>query len=308
MGFHAIVRADTVEQSPPETTKGATLFVVSVPPRSIVQLDNVVLDQRTPAILRDLEPGAHRLVVAQPRFGVSVVEIEVGAEDTRVVTVDLVGTPAADGGRVDRQDVARRRAFTATIPILVVSSGLLTLNDMTYRKESGLFFSPITLSSYAVTAAVIGLRLALGVKPSDDPESTESQARWLDPGEKLYARAQSLLADDRLSEALVVYRDIVGGQPDSQYVPYSLYRIGRIHELRDEEVLAAYSFRLIVDHYPVPDLYDRSLRTLARLAENQGDFAGSLAYLDRMVGIDPLYPPEEIMRIREEVRRRGEGP
>ena len=57
-------------------------------------------------------------------------------------------------------------------------------------------------------------------------------------------------------------------------------------------------YRLIVQEYPVAELYDKCQKTLADLLVQARRYEESIEHLDEMVYLDPLYSPGEIEAYR----------
>lgn len=191
------------------------------------------------------------------------------------------------------------------IPIFLTFSGLLTVNDFMYPKKSGLFFSPATLSTYTATLGIIGVDIALHARkreymaslsktPIIKSESTDKAAQY-------YEKGQKILAQDELFEALGYYVLIIENYRDSVYFPRALYQIAKIHLITGEDVLAASEFKLIIEKYPLPDLYDRSLKNLADIYLRRGLYEEAIRYLEAIVFLDPLCPREEIDLYRRQI-------
>ena len=80
-----------------------------------------------------------------------------------------------------------------------------------------------------------------------------------------------------------------------------MFKTARIYFLTGEDSLAAIEFNLIVDHFPLPDLYDKARRGLADILLRQGAYRDSIEQLHQMVFVDPLYGEEEIELLEAEI-------
>jgi tetratricopeptide (TPR) repeat protein len=189
------------------------------------------------------------------------------------------------------------------VPVFAVISGLLTLNDAAYPKDSGLFFSPVTITAYTVTAGLLGYRVALGRQRKKYIESLDVRPEELTASHlqarELYSRAQELLSGDELEEALLNYQQIVGNHAETIYMPHALYKIARIHQIEERYDVAEGTFELILERYPLADLYDKSLKALAELYAAQGRYCMGILYLDRMLFADPLFKRYAIQDYRQ---------
>jgi hypothetical protein len=203
------------------------------------------------------------------------------------------------------------RVLNISLPALVALSALLTLTDSVYPKRSGLFFSPVTLTAYSATLGVLGYKIVLDARKSrylksvsTVPSQVEQKTR---DSEVWFQVAQELLTRDELDKALEYYIAVVEQDRDSLLYPHAFYKIAKIHVIKGEFEMAKDIFKLIVERYPLIDLYDKSLRSLAEVYFKQERYADSLAALDRMVFADPLYSREEIEQIKRELIERQEG-
>jgi len=192
-----------------------------------------------------------------------------------------------------------------SLPLALAFSGLLTVYDVLRPPDGPLPLSAATLSSYGITAGLAGFDLVLHLKRRSFRKSYSYTVRPLQESphiaRELYDRAEGLLAQDRREEALHFYGLVVHEHKDSVYLPQALFKTAKIHFLTEDDTLAILEFQLLVNRYPLPDLYDKAEKSLADLYARQGDFPESLAHLDAMVFADPLYSREDIDLYRCEV-------
>ncbi len=197
-------------------------------------------------------------------------------------------------------------AMNISIPVCVAISALLTVNDLLFPPDSGLPLSPTTLSAYGITAGVIGVDVVLHLKKrrfvEDAQKKIQSSRLGYHLAQEHYEKGQEMLSQNRMSEALENYTWIIQNSRESLYFPYTLYQIARIHYIQGESELALREFELIINQFPLSDLYDKSLKTLADLHYAAGDYNRSLDLLDSMVFLDPLYSREEIEKYRNVIR------
>jgi len=189
-------------------------------------------------------------------------------------------------------------ALSITIPVLAILSGVLTVNDIIRPQTAGYSLSPSVVLSWAMTLSISAADLFLaGDKRSYmrdlepvvlDADSSSFEA------ETYYERGERMLSMGSMNEAVEYYSVILHRFPDSTYVPEALYKIAKIHQITGETSMAAVEMQMILDSYPVPELYDKTCQNLAVLYFRKGDFQKSLTYLDAMVFIDPLFSREEV--------------
>jgi len=192
-----------------------------------------------------------------------------------------------------------------SLPLALAFSGLLTVYDLLTPPDGPLPLSAATLSSYGVTAGLAGFDLVLHLKRRSFRKAYSYSVSSLQESphvaRELYDRAEGLLAQDRREEALHFYGLVLHEHKDSVYLPQALFKSAKIHFLTEDDTLAILEFQLLVNRYPLADLYDKSQKSLADLYARQGDFQESLAHLDAMVFADPLYSREDIDLYRCEV-------
>jgi hypothetical protein len=204
------------------------------------------------------------------------------------------------------------RGLNLGIPLSLAFSTILTLHDIFYPKRAALqitedfSLSPATLSAYGLTITLIGFDIALYLRRNKEREafsySTMPREQALYTATEYYERAENLLALGQLEEALRFYTRVLEGYPDSPLYPHALFKTARIHFLTGEDSLATVEFKLIADHYPLPDLYDKVRRSLADILLRQAAYGSSIEQLQYMVFADPLYDEEDIELLRAEIR------
>ncbi len=192
-----------------------------------------------------------------------------------------------------------------SLPLALAFSGVLTLYDLLRPPEGPLPLSATTLSAYGITAGLAGFDLVLHVKRRSFRKGFSYAVRPMQESphvaQELYEKAEALLAQDRREEALHFYGLVVHEHKDSVYMPQALFKTAKIHFLTGDDTLCLLEFQLLVNRYPLPELYDKAEKTLADLYARKGAYPESLAHLGSMVFADPLYSPEEIGRYRCEI-------
>lgn len=129
-------------------------------------------------------------------------------------------------------------------------------------------------------------------------------ARSAIDAEQTYNRAQDLLANGSLESAAELYIRIIRGSPESTYYPRALYQLAKIHAIEGDNLLATAELNLILDKYPLPDLYDKSCKSLADISYRAHDYRKAIAYLDRMVFLDPLFSRKMIEQYRRSIEEK----
>ncbi len=195
--------------------QGSILFVNSSPLGADVAMDGRDLGGRTPLLLRDLEPGPHRLELRKQGFQARTLEIVLTSGEAQVVAVDLpeqgisTGFPAEaeivlDGKAAAARDrifyfeqggfsIAREQgvvhvdprypqqrlidALNITIPIMLVFAGLLTVDAVSNPPATDWPVPPAVLASHGITLSMIGLDIGLNLHKRRQLQSYSWTAR-----------------------------------------------------------------------------------------------------------------------------------
>jgi hypothetical protein len=188
------------------------------------------------------------------------------------------------------------------IPIMLLFSGLLTADAVLSPSDSEWPLPPAVLAAHGLTLSMVGVDIALNLKKRKQLQaysfSTRRQEQTLASARSLYAESEQDLESGSLQEAMNGYTRLVSSFPDSPLVSQALYRMAGIHYLRGENDSAIALYRLIVQEYPVAELYDKCQKTLADLLVQARRYEESIEHLDEMVYLDPLYSPGEIEAYR----------
>jgi hypothetical protein len=209
---------------------GSILFVNSSPLGAAVAIDGRDLDGRTPLLLRDLEPGRHRLELEKEGFQTRSLEIGLASGEAQVVAIDLpeqgisVGFPAEgdivlDGTTTAARDrifyfgqgsfsIVREQgvvhvdprypqqrlidALNITIPIMLVFSTLLTVDAVSNPPATGWPIPPGVLASNGITLSMIGLDIGLNLYKRRQMQSYSSTARSAEANQQV---ARNLYAE-----------------------------------------------------------------------------------------------------------------
>jgi tetratricopeptide (TPR) repeat protein len=127
-----------------------------------------------------------------------------------------------------------------------------------------------------------------------------------------YERGERYLSEGRMDDALIEFEAVISIGLPSEYYPRSLYQQSRILRFQGNSSQARVGFQEIIENHPLPDLYDKCLKSLADIAFEEGSFDESLTRLSEMVLVDPLFSEEEIASYAAEIIARkfdaGETP
>jgi Tetratricopeptide repeat/PEGA domain len=190
------------------------------------------------------------------------------------------------------------RTLDILTPSVLILAAVLMGEELVWNQERYFSVSPFS-TGLAAAGGVLGiLDLRLRARRNEyvrgiDPlpvgrESADGEARLL------YDEAREELGLGRTAEAARTLERLISRHGDSELVPEALYTLGRIHLIRGERALAAAEFKLILEKYPHPDVFDRTCRALADFYALEGDFRAAATALESIVYIDKTFKPEEI--------------
>jgi hypothetical protein len=195
-------------------------------------------------------------------------------------------------------------ALTVAIPVFVGFGALLTVDAVTNPPTDGPIFPPSVVAIHGVTAGLIAADIALHVaRVRRDREFRVATVARGDP-----AREQALLesADARVAEgdlrgALAEYDALIAEFPSSDLVPTALHQSAGVQILLGNENDAGVRYRRLVTELPVAGYYDTSLKNLADLAYQRGDYREALEYLADIVYLDSPFTQAEILVYAREI-------
>ncbi len=319
------------------------VFITTEPIKAFCFFENKLLDEKTPLILDSLAPGKYSLTLRKEGYRPSRVSVTINSGEVEIVDIPLEPEvflssfpenekvvfnqteifkegslfKLPDGTYSIRQENDTIRfdpvypkqgalnALHLSIPVMTAVSALLTINDFTVDPGSLTFFSPVTISSYIITASLIGFDLALSAEKKKflntfpiTPVELEHTAHIARDN---YEQAETLLTQDELTEALQLYMKVIENHKDSLYYPRSLYKVARIHNILGNNTLAKSELKLLKNKFPLPELYDKTCKNLADIYFSEREFEESIDQLDDMVFLDPFYDRETIMLYKGEI-------
>lgn len=330
-------------QAPVERPDGNWVFVLSEPMGASISVDDAPQESRTPAllflpvgehdiVLRKLGYGDGRAEVSvapgepmtlfwdlsQGSIALSFPEeseavIGDAPEDLRGRYVRLPDGEyilERDGAllRVDPVYPRQRLLDTARTAAVIsaVAAGISSL-DYVVRGEGPIYEQPLLMTSYVSTLTATTLAVGFTIRRSrylaDTAVRVEPFGDLSAAAEQAMELAAAQLAAGNLKEALAGYLGIVEAYPESRFVSEALFRIGRIYTLTGRIQTAIVILRRTIESYPHPEIFDRACKSLADLLFSEERFEESLAYLDRMLFVDPLYSREEIEEYKGIIRQ-----
>jgi tetratricopeptide (TPR) repeat protein len=181
-----------------ETETQTVLFLATSPINADVLLDGEPLVEQTPILLRDLDPGSHRLEIRKSGYRTELREIELVAGEIQSLEIELASlffspvlpeeqSVVIGGEELEAEDTVYQlpegsysfnreggslqidpvfpqdgwiRGLNLAIPLSVAFSTVLTLHDIFYPKRAALQFSE-DFSLSPVTLSAYGLTVSL---------------------------------------------------------------------------------------------------------------------------------------------------
>ena len=203
------------------------------------------------------------------------------------------------------------RGLRVATPVIVIAAVIATVEDLLVQDAARSYFtsflpSPATFAAWTAAAASSGFLVALNRDKAR--YEVETVVRELETAltdaeaERYYLEGDRALAAGNLGTALTNYTRVVVDGGDSEYVPLALYKTARIYSISGEGDLALPLFKLLVRDYPVPETYDRALKSISDIYLSKGLYGDALLSLQEMVFIDDLYDPQDIRADMEAIR------
>lgn len=196
-------------------------------------------------------------------------------------------------------------ALTVAAWLLPVSLGVavgLTIRDLNWPWMPSFLFSPATLSSYALLGFNLGWYLGLEHRRQRFQAQTllpsEPLHRGIDTAANLFRRAQVALEANNLLAARDAYSRLLLEHPQSPYAAQALFALSRLALVRGELEEARSLCRILLDLYPVQEVYDRTVKTLADLAYDRGDREETKFWLNLLTFSDESVSREEVQPLK----------
>lgn len=332
--------------APKATGPAPPVFITSNPIDAVVVIDGKTVYSRTPMLLRNLQNGKHRIMIAHQGYAPYSGTLVVGGTKPVVFHAALESSSfvpvfgshekvVIDGTRANNSQERYRlptgqyqfdsSGGTLTINPVFPAQQILNVVDLT---TGGLAVASLILlgdailnsssanSSNGNNGGSIAVWSLTGVSALSDVLLHIQKARFMRENapvpimrsaidtEQTYNKAQELLASGSLASAVELYIQIIRTSPDSAYYPRALYQLAKIHAIEGDNLLARSELSIILDKYPMPDLYDKTCKSLADISYREQDYRQAIAYLDKMVFLDPLFPRAQIEQYRTSIEKK----
>jgi len=195
-------------------------------------------------------------------------------------------------------------ALNIATPIVAGFGVFLAVDSIARPPTDGRAIAPSVLAVHAVTVALIVLDATVNLvrarRVRDFRVSVEARG---DPVREsaMMEDADEYLASGDLTRALEMYEALIGEFPTSDFVPPALHRSAGVQVLLGDSLDAERRYRRIVEEFPVAGIYDTSLKNLADLAVQQGNYEESLNHLGAITYFRSPYTREEILQYACEI-------
>ncbi len=201
-------------------------------------------------------------------------------------------------------------ALDLLFPATILYSSLITVNDILNPSSVSHKVSAASAISWGVVLVTGLMDYVINLRKNDYLQNVfmisgkdDSETNAYD----LYQKGELLLTEGNIAESLSAYIEILELYKESRYFPLSLYKTGRIHFLTGDTILAEVEFKRLLDHYPLPEIYDKTCKSLADLLYKQRRYEEAIKYIDSMIFIDPFFTENEIKQYRKEIKSAWEN-
>jgi len=308
----------------------AFLFITSDPIGAEIILNGEPLLETTPALVElkqgqevSLELVKESYKSASSQFLLEgTTWVEELTLQAQFITTEFPGNTPEEGKRYYQipegdYEIDRGNAEFFLKPVYAKESTISILSLLTVPALGGttaLWFSQnnfepspttIGISTLAVTLFLTNLYYHLDRKGHEDDfyEAVREVEPQVDISRELFTQADRYLQQGRFLDAEREYLRLLREIPDSPLYPLAYYKLARLHQIMGKRELSRRELNLLLKHYPHPDTYDRTLKSLADLALAEENTEEALGYFDQMLFVDPLFDRQEIDTIREMIQQ-----
>ncbi|MCX7882015.1 MAG: PEGA domain-containing protein [Brevinematales bacterium] len=166
------------------------------------------------------------------------------------------------------------------------------------RMQTSMFYDNLALWSYGIAAISGGMSLSFYLEDRAFQKKSSQfiikKVGYLGEDKVLYDQAMDLLSQKKEEMAAQSFEKLVRTYPDSLFVPPSLYQWGKILLSEGNHVKAQEIWRVLLERYPVLDLYEMTLYELFLIDMKQSQFLSATRYLETMRLLQFFYSVEDI--------------
>lgn len=315
-----------------ELSAETALFFTSTPMGANVVVDGSTLSKKTPVLIRNLSSGVHTIELF--KLGYISTKKKIFMRKDTVLTfnqileyqyiplvipthkyININAKPNSRGNFLLKDGTYRFKmqqesldiipvypgqrfidGLNIAIPLLVILSGALTVNEIYNPHNTSKSLSGFTLFSFGVNTALIaadgGLLFARDkyYKNFSIPES----AVETDYPETIYKTAEQMFSAGELDKSLYYLDRILKEFTQSDIYPYALFKAAKINIVKDNSSLAQKMLLKLVNDYPVPELYNTAVKSLSDIYLRNGEYKESLDQLSLIIFTDHGFTREDI--------------
>ncbi|MBN1518540.1 MAG: PEGA domain-containing protein [Spirochaetales bacterium] len=318
------------------------LFVTSEPLGAEVWLDGQKLEGRTPLLVRDLSAGPHVLgfrkdgwydteldlvtpdaAQARALLARRVVDVSFpGQGQVRVAGIPLddpAGAVSFSAGAIELQpspdglDVRPVFPKQSTLdgvrfalPVVLGLSVVLCAREAAMPRDSLDLISPELVAALAMGAGLMAWDVALEAERARFvagwDQSSVSSSSALRSMMDDYDAVRAELAGGNLGSSMLRVDEFALRYPDSEQAAKAHFDLGMLLLVFGDTGQAALRFELVLERYPLIELYDRAVKALSDCRMAQGDPLAALELLDLLTFRGPGLSREDIERHREYIQ------
>ncbi len=326
----------------PTAVSAQAVFLTSEPPRAEVVLDGVVLENLTPVLLTDLDPGrTYRAEVRRNGYLPATVDLTAAADSATVRSLNLepehvfgrfettpmsagdlspeegeMGLPAGNYRLLPENTTGGYRAvpewqgqrwldtIERALPFTIGVTALLSVAEFTrHTQGQDPDYSYIAVA-WGVNLALLGTDVALQFRRDGWRRQWEPSLIERDPASERFwfEKGEDALSGGDFGTARDAFAVILDTYPDSPYYASVLYRSGRLAVLMGDRETGRQLLETLCRERPVPEFYDRSCRVLADMAAARGEVEEALVWLDRITYVNDDMSRQEVDRARSRLK------
>ncbi|MDA3808694.1 MAG: PEGA domain-containing protein [Spirochaetaceae bacterium] len=308
----------------------SSLFITSNPLGASITVDGTPRSEKTPMLIRNMENGTYLIEVIGEGYYPLKKRIVIDSEVPQVYNFDLL--PEFITATIHQNEIANKtvkippgsylinddengmnilpqyphqeiiNGFNLVIPILSAFSIGLTVNEVLDPQNDQVVISPFVIATYIINSLLISTDIAFYIHKSSymkkqivNISTTFPQEELI---EKIYNTANALLEKGDFNSALKEFEIIRENYKLSLYYPLTVYKTGSIKMILFNLDGAEEDFKLIINKFPMPEVYDSSLRKLVEIGVRKLKYDTALEYLNRILYIQN-YPTREDIQLRK---------
>jgi len=310
----------------------STLFIDSTPVSAEILIDGLNIDQKTPALLRNLSPGLHKLELSLKGYKTIHLDFELIKDKILIIdpTMEYQYIPMIfptynnirineklnnrdmllleDGiysinmnpGQINVTPIYPGQrvidGLNISIPFFTAFSGVLAVNEIYNPRNTDGNLSAFTISSCGISAVLVVADLILYFLRNRFYKNFSAPEVNIESEypEELFATAEEMFAAGKLDTSLYYLNKILNKYPFSDIYPDTLYKAAKIKIIKGETDSAERMLKTLIKDYPLPDFYNYTVKSLADIYYRNGKYRESLDQLNLILFMESGFTSEEI--------------